>query len=106
MMRNILLWSVPIFGALVSAAMWGYIFYLIFWVFPAQHTVTYNPVNNQELQRNRYAAQAMARHGILIGDHNGKEYGFWRNGQWCSIYRSLNLPEISTKGSFQLTGRP
>lgn len=51
--------------------------------------VQYNPANNQDPIANELARKALAYHGILTCEWNGKEYGFWRKGKWCSLYRSL-----------------
>jgi hypothetical protein len=85
---RILLWTIPFIGFLVAAAMWGLIFWTVYEVM-SNRVVQFNPVNTQNLERNHRAARAHTFHGILWSDHNGIEYGFERDGRWCSTYRSL-----------------
>lgn len=82
-------WIVPVIGFLIALAAWAYIWYMVLVVIPEIHKVQSNPANVQDWERNHRAARALAYHGILSATHNGKEYGFWRNGEWCSLYRSL-----------------
>jgi hypothetical protein len=57
--------------------------------------VAFNPVNKQDLVVNRLTGRAIAYHGqeAKVLDWNGKEHGFYRDGKWCSLWRSINLKE-------------
>lgn len=95
--RAIVVWAVPIIGALIALAMWALIFYTWYDIISSR-VVLYNPVNDQCEVANDLAAKAIKAHGqggrvMLFEKHHGAwEYGYYNSlGQWCSLYRSLPL---------------
>ena len=94
-------WGVPIIGALVALAVWGAIFWYMVTT-SERKLVQYNPVNNQDQVANDLAGDAAKYHGFQHRPIMFKfekvygvwEYGFYRYGKWCSLYRSLPILDI------------